>query len=131
MGVDKYGHCIICHRDMILNRVVGGKSVPMFHTDHDHTEFVINNKSKLVVCMCKICKSTIDLHDENVQKDVMKSVLNGWKMEQETLISEGKQTIKEATKIIDSHKKLDILFHSEGIDDYVINDRLNKIEAKK
>lgn len=127
-GVDVYGHCCLCHNNMILNRVVGGKIIQMFSPDYDSTQFVLNNNSKCNVSMCKPCKSNNDLSDPKIQEDIMQSLISGWQMEQDMLLSGGHTTQEECDKVMCHHKNLNILFHSEGIDDYVILNRLKELE---
>lgn len=113
MTPDKFGHCSLCHENLLVPRVVGGKEIMTFTPDFDQTEFVISNKSKMIVCMCKACKSKADLSSATVQENIMKSVKLGWDGE---LGEEKRQPI--------GYENLSILFHSEGIDDYVIQNRL-------
>lgn len=127
-GVDLYGHCCLCHNNMILNRVVGGKMIKMFSPDYDSTQFVLNNKSKCNVSMCKPCKSNNDLHDPKIQEDIMQSLIAGWKLEQDMMISGGHNTQEHADNIMSHHNNLKILFNSDGLDDYVILNRLKELE---
>ena len=116
MQPDKYGHCCFCHKNLILPRVVGGQQIMMFTPDFDQTEFVISNKSRMVVCMCKDCKSGVDLHNPIIHNSIMESVKLGWDGES----GDNKRQPKD-------YKYINILFHSEGIDDYVVRNRLNKL----
>lgn len=115
MKPDVYGHCSICHENLLVPRVVGGKEIMTFTPEFDQTEFVISNKSRMIVCMCKNCKSNADLSDSNIQKNIMDSVKLGWA---------GELGQERAPADFDS---LSILFHSEGIDDYVIKNRLTNL----
>ena len=132
---DRYGHCVKCARNLLLPRIVGGKEVMMFTPEFDQTEFVISNKSKMVVCMCKTCKASVDLTDPDVQSDIMDSVKAGWDMEMGVVglnKPEAKEDIKELKVKKDvrapkHYNELSILFHSEGIDDYVIQNRLKEL----
>lgn len=113
MKPDVYGHCCLCHENLIVPKVVNKEVKMMMSIDHDHTEFVISNLSKMVVCMCKKCKTTADLNDSTIQNDVMDSVKAGWDLESKFAPPD--------------HDALKILFWSENIDDYVINDRLKQL----
>lgn len=129
--VDLYGHCIKCGKNMVLKRAVTHPTPhleDMFHVDHDHTEFILNNNSRMMVCMCKPCKKSVDLTDPKIHDEIMDSVMAGWQLEQDTLVSEDKQTQEGRKKVMDHHKDLDILFHSEGMADYVIEDKIEKIK---
>ena len=116
MKPDKYGHCCSCHKNLLVPRIINGKEMMSFTPDFDQTEFVISNNSRMVVCMCVKCKAEKDLSSPNVHNNVMKSVKLGWDGE---LGDSRRQPI--------DYKDLNILFHSEGMDDYVVKDRLNKL----
>lgn len=113
MKPDVYGHCCLCHENLLVPRIVGGKEIMTFTPKFDQTEFVISNKSRMVVCMCKDCKEKKDLSDSNIHDEVMKSVIEGWELKPEMAPLD--------------FDKFSILFHSEGIDDYVINNRLSAL----
>ncbi len=113
MEPDKYGHCCFCHKDLIEPRVVGGKQVMMFNPDFDQTEFVISNKSRMVVCLCKKCQEKHNLHDADVHNKIMESVIAGWEL--------------EPSRKPEGYKDLRILFHSQDIDDYVVRERFQKL----
>ncbi len=116
MRVDEYGHCVNCGENLILPRVVGGKQIMTFAPNFDQTEFVISNKSRMVVCMCKKCKSSLDLSDPETHNTIMETVKAGWAGEL------GKD------RCPCDAEKLNILFHSENIDDYVVKNRLEEME---
>lgn len=118
MKPDEYGLCVVCHRNLIVPRVVGGKHIMTFTPDFDQTEFVISNKSRMVVCMCKKCKADVDLTDPEVHDAIMESVKLGWEGEL------GDNCRKPA-----DYENLDILFHSENIDDYVVQNRLKELNV--
>lgn len=115
MRPDIYGHCCVCHENLLIPRVVGGKQIMSFNPYFDQTEFVISNNSRMVVCMCKKCKK-IDLSNPIVQKKIMESVKLGWD-------GEGGNDRKPS-----DYNDLTILFHSEGLDDYVVKNRLENIK---
>lgn len=118
MRPDTYGNCVNCHKNLLVPRVVGGKQVMTFTADFDQTEFVISNKSRMVVCMCKHCKSKLDLLNTDVHEKIMKTVKLGWDGE----MGENKRAPM-------GYEDLSILFHSEDIDDYVVKNRLDKLEC--
>ena len=36
---DRFGACVICHKDLIIEKVADGKIVKMFSPEHDQTRF--------------------------------------------------------------------------------------------
>ena len=80
-NLDKFGNCIYCHRQLVMNRVVGGKIQTVLDPDASDSFFKLNTGSILVVPICKVCKATVDLDDPTVQAEVMVSVNEGWQLE--------------------------------------------------
>lgn len=119
MKPDQYGHCVNCHKNLLVPRVVGGKQIMTFTPGFDQTEFIISNKSRMIVCMCKTCKENVDLSDISVHERIMESVKLGWDGE-----------MGDSRRGPDDYKDLGILFHSENIDDYVVQNRLVELENK-
>lgn len=113
MTPDKFGHCSLCHDNLLVPRVVGGKEIMTFTPDFDQTEFIISNKSRMIVCICKTCKANANLGDANIQTSIMDSVKLGWDGE----LGDNKRQPM-------GYEDINILFHSEGIDDYVVQNRL-------
>jgi hypothetical protein len=140
MKPDVYGHCCLCHTNLLLPRVVGGKEIMMFTPDFDQTEFVLNNKSRMVVCMCKPCKASVNLSDADVHAQIMESVIAGWDMEMGSVATPEEPQAKNVEPLMQKmllekqevrapkgYKDLSILFHSEGIDDYVVQNRFKEL----
>lgn len=132
--IDRYGHCVNCCKNLIVKRVVDGKVVEMFSPLHDHTEFILDNGSRMRVCICKDCKSSINLSDNNVQKDIMKAVNKGWELETKSLVKDDKfpdWTPEYGKKYLDRMAKLSIGFHSENMDDNSIVEKIKNIRGVK
>lgn len=104
--IDKYGHCIICHKNLLSKRVVDGKVVDMFLPTYDHTFFMLNDGSQMQTTICKPCKISTDLTDPTVHNNIMQAVQKGWDLDEKL----GNDISWK------SHRaKLDIEFHSENI----------------
>ena len=130
-NVDKYGHCVICHRNLLTERMVDGKIITMFVPDHDETEFLLNDGSRMRVCICKKCKSENELGDSKVQKTVMECVVNGWELETEALVADEKKpewdkNRAESYMKVYANKKIE--FHSEGLSTQVIEERKERLK---
>ena len=84
--VDKFGHCVNCGLDMVKETVVndnkGMRKIDMFTSDHDETQYLLDDGTTMRVAMCKSCKAVLDLIDT---KSIMDTVINGWKEELKTL----------------------------------------------
>lgn len=118
-NIDRFGHCVICHRNLITKRVVDGKVIDMFVPEHDHADFLLNNGSMMKVCCCKICKNTYDLTSDKVHEQVMEACQKGWELESKMLVADEKipdWTQEKADKYLADMSKLDIDSHAENID---------------
>lgn len=118
-NIDKFGHCVICHRNLITKRVVDGKVIDMFVPEHDHADFLLNNGSMMKVCCCKICKNTYDLKDKDLQEEIIEACQKGWELETKILVADEKipeWTQEHADKYLSDMGKLEIDCHAENID---------------
>ena len=63
---------------MIIISVIDGKVQPRFIADHDETEYLLDDGSKMRVAVCKPCKAKLTDKD---QDSIMASVVEGWRNE--------------------------------------------------
>lgn len=105
-NIDKYGHCVVCHKNLLSKRVVEGQVVDMFLPTYDHTFFMLNDGSQMQVTICKPCKFHTDLTDPVVHDKIMQAVQKGWDLDKRM----GNDPNWESHRF-----KLDIEFHSENI----------------
>ena len=126
-NIDRYGHCCLCHKNMIIERVVDQKVIQMFTPDKDETEYLLDDGSRMRVCICKDCKAGVDLNAVETKNNIMEAVINGWELETKGYVDEQKWTPErqKSYMAIYSQKKLDI--HSEGLSNYVIEDRKKRL----
>lgn len=127
--IDKFGHCVVCHRNLIVRRVVDGKVQNTLAPEFGQTEFLMNNGSRLVVCMCRICQNTYDLSDKKIQEDIMAAVEKGWDLEHKLLVANGTITEEVAKKEKENRKDFSLEMHSEGVTDAQIEGRKKVIAA--
>jgi len=78
MHVDKFGHCIKCGRNLITEKVIELEVKKVLTPEYDQIQFVLEDDSKMRVVICKPCKEILEEKD---YKDLMKSVIAGWKKE--------------------------------------------------
>lgn len=132
-NIDKYGHCVLCHRNLIVERVSDGKVIHMFTPDKEETEFLLDDGSKMRVCVCRPCKMTIDFNDKKTCDNIMEAVVNGWQAEVDTLVADEKRPewdgkrAKEHMKVYGEKK---ILFHSENTEKHIVEKEREKIREK-
>lgn len=111
---DRFGACVVCHKDMVVDRVVGDKIVRMFDVEHDQTKFNLKDGSIMPVCICKTCKRNTNLDDPLVQESIMSSVIDGWKEETKQLVADDKRpewTQDKADKYISEYELHEIDCH--------------------
>lgn len=121
--IDKFGHCVICHKNLLTKRVVDGKVVDMLTPIYSDTMFLLNNGSQLPVTICKVCKAITDLKDPVVFVQVMAAVNKGWELEGKLKVETGEIDEEKRQRIFDSVKNLSIDCHSENMDRYAIQER--------
>ncbi len=132
--IDKYGHCVKCAQNLIIERVVEGKVVSMFSSDHSETEFLLTDGSRMRVCICKKCKYSIDLQNEGIQEDIMNCVKRGWQEEVNSLVADSSRpdwTPDRGKDHLDKYNSKKIEVHSESVSKSNIEDRKKKIKSMK
>ena len=56
---DRFGHCIICHKNMTIEEVIDGRVQVRFTPDYDEKEVLLSDNSKMRIVTCKECKEKI------------------------------------------------------------------------
>jgi hypothetical protein len=105
---DAYGHCVVCHRNLIYEQVIGQKVTKRFSVDYAETEYLLDDKSKMRVAICKPCKSVITDEDS---KKVMDCVKAGWAEEVKTL----NWSAEKKTAYLKEYNKREIVCISENV----------------
>ena len=106
---DRYGHCVVCHKNMIYEQVIGQKVTKRFSVDYSETEYLLDDGSKMRVAICKPCKEKLTEADAPM---IMECVKSGWVEEVKTLPwAEHK---KKA--YLDRYSKREIVCLSQGIE---------------
>lgn len=122
-NIDRFGFCVLCHKNLLTKKVVDGKVVDMFLPIYDETIFLLNNGSQMQVTICKICKSSNDLNDPKMHSNIMDAVQKGWELETKMLVSDEKLpdwTEEKGKEYLSKMSKLNIDCHSENLDKYAI-----------
>lgn len=133
-NIDRFGHCVVCHMNLITKRVVDGKVVEMFMPIHAETTFLLDNGSQMKVCMCKPCQEKTDLQDPVVQANIMEAVQKGWELETKILVADEKLpewTQEYADKYLAKMSELAIDCHSEDLAANVIQERIKELVCVK
>ena len=128
MGIDTFGHCVKCSKNMLIKQVIGGKVQNRFTPDYTEVQYLLNDGSKMRVAMCIDCKNNLT---ENNSSDIMQSVINGWQVQVDSL----DWTKEKKQAYMDRYSQLEIVTNAEGIQPDVLNNKLkehleSKLESK-
>ena len=110
---DKYGYCVLCHRNLRYEQVINDKVMMRFDTDYDETEYLLDDGSKMRVAICKPCKEKLT-EEHNIE--VMDSVKAGWVEEVKTL----PWTEEKKQNYIDTYSQKEIVCFSDGVPEDVL-----------
>lgn len=102
MDFDKFGYCVLCGKNMLIEQVIGGKVERRFTAEHGEMEVLLDDGSRMRICMCKKCKVKVSKKDFS---RIMDKVKNGWKNEIEDL----KWTAEKKQKYFDRYGSLEIV----------------------
>jgi hypothetical protein len=109
MDWDKYGHCVKCHKNMLIEQAIDGKVQQRFTTDYSETEYLLDDGSKMRVAICVDCKR--GLTEKDIPK-IMECVKKGWEVEVKDLKHWSEE---KKTNYIKTYSKKEIVTHSENI----------------
>lgn len=132
-NIDRWGHCVKCHKNLSVDRVVDGKSIKMFLPDKEETEFILDDGSRMRVCICRPCKIDRDLTDESIQREIMDSVIEGWRLEIRGLVEDENRKDWDAEKgnrHMEIYSRKRIVAHSDSLSSHMAEDKIKKIREK-
>lgn len=129
LDYDKYGHCIICGKNMKYTQIVDGKEISRFSDEYCEVEYLLNDNSKMRVAICTSCKpalaDTTDTYDM-----IMEKVVKGWDVETSALVAdpEKKDWTPDRKKVhMARYSNLSIKSNIQGVpDDIVTNIKKSK-----
>lgn len=121
---DLFGHCVMCHKNLLTEQVIGMKVQQRFTPDKDRIRVLLDDGSQMGVTICRQCKET---YTEEDNKDIMKSVVKGWKMETEQVPHWSKE---KKEKHMEVYSKKKIVIRSDGLDKNTLNKKLKKYKEK-
>lgn len=116
--IDRYAHCINCHRNLLRIQVVDQREQVLLSPEHNEELFQLNDGSQMRVCLCLSCKPTLNLNDSKIHEEIMNKVFEGWKAEVELLVNDPKKekwTKESGLAYLNEYKKKAILGHSDAI----------------
>ena len=121
---DKFGFCCLCHRQLVIEEVIDGKVQTRFTPEYIEEEYLLTDGSKMRVAMCIHCKQN---HTEEDKDKIMKSVIDGWEKELETL----NWDTEKRNKYRDYYYKLKLVTKSFGKPMDILERELKEFKDKK
>ena len=137
-NIDRYGHCCLCHRNLIAERVADGVVIKVFLPEKEETEFLLDDESRMRVCICRTCKQTLDLNNPEVQKEIMDCAIEGWRLETrryvDGIVVDGKQiqwSEEQRNKHMEVYSKKNIVMHSENAEKHILDSKIKELREVK
>ena len=124
--MDKYGHCIVCHDNLLYDAVIDGKIEKRFSPRYSETEYLLDDGSRMKVCVCKTCKPNMKDTDKE-KEEIMMSVYKGW--EHEVKKSDWNEDRKKS--YLDRYKQRNIICKSAGLSNDILAKQLNRHKKNK
>ncbi len=129
---DLYGHCILCHKSMITEQYIDGRTQRRLSGQYCETEYLLSTGSCMRVAMCVKCKDR--LKDTKKERDgIMKTVVAGWDIESDDLVSDASKsnwTKEFKKKYMKDQRKKKILIKTDGFTTSSINKRFKELTKK-
>jgi len=129
-NIDRFGFCVLCHKNLITERVVDNQVIKMFLPIHGHADFMLDNGSIMKVCICNPCKESVDLNDEQIHKNIMEAVQKGWELETKALIADNNYpdwNEESGKAYLERMSKLNIDCNSDNMNQSEITDRRREL----
>jgi len=130
---DLFGHCIQCHKSMIIEEYIDGKMQQRLSGEYREAEYLLNTGSRMRVAMCVDCKEALEDTEEEM-KNIMDVVVKGWDIESDDLVSSKSKphwTQEKKDKYMANQRKKKILIKSEGLRDSTIEKHYKDHVKKK
>ena len=122
---DKYGHCCVCHKDMLIEQVIDGKVQKRFTPNYAETEYLLSDGSRMRVAVCEQCKARLSEKDD---VKIMECVKKGWIVELDNLKH---WTEERKAKHLNRYLKLEIICPSENVPQDSLEKKLVEYKEKK
>ena len=125
---DVFGHCVKCHKNMLIWQIIDNVPVNRFKPDYSETTFLLDNGTKMRVAICKSCKENLN---EGDNKEIMRSVVDGWKHEVETYVKQGKWDEDKKNNYLRDYQDLAIVTNADNKDKNRLDFEFNEYKERK
>lgn len=124
MDFDKFGHCVKCHKCMLIEQAIDSKVQKRFTQDYSELELFLSDGSKMRVAICVDCRQS--LRDENLP-EIMETVYRGWEKELE---SSG-WGVEKKDKYLKRYNGLRVVCKTDNLPNDVLESKLKEHKDKK
>lgn len=83
MDWDEYGHCVLCHKNMLIDEVIDGRIQKRFTPEYTEKPYKLDDGTIMRVALCVECSNGITKKDN---KKIMDCVIKGWDRETDKLV---------------------------------------------
>ena len=126
MDYDKWGHCVFCHKCMLIEQVIDQEVQTRFTPDYDEVQVLLNTGSKMRIAICKSCKDKEEYKDYDT---IMKIVKRGWEVESDVLVKDEKNkkwTKEKQKEYLERRAKLSIIDVADDKPDYALEAKVKE-----
>ena len=121
---DKYGHCCLCHKNMLIEQVIDGKVQKRFTPDYIENQYLLSDGSKMRVAMCVDCK--VNLTDKQ-SNEIMQCVIKGWQVQ----VNELDWTDEKKKAHMDRYSQLEIVANAENVPQDILDVKIQEFQKAK
>jgi len=121
---DKFGHCVMCHKNMLIEQAIDGKIQNRFTPEYQETEFLLDDGSRMRVAICETCKNELKVEDE---PKIMECVKLGWEVEVEGIKT---WTAEKKSNYLKKYSKKNIICNSERMPKDILEKKFKEHKDK-
>lgn len=130
---DTYGHCILCHENMIYDQVIDSKVEKRFSPLYDEVTYLLDDGSSMRVAICKKCQPKMEDTGKE-KKYIMDCVKEGWKVETSKLVADESKpdwTVEKRANYLSRYMNRHLVMKADGVAKDVLKKKLNKFKEGK
>jgi len=130
---DTYGHCVLCHANMLYEQIIDRKPQLRFSPLYGEVTYLLDDGSSMRVAICKKCQPKMEDTEEE-KKYVMECVKEGWKAETAKLVESVDKpdwTPERREKYLSRYIERFIIMKSDKVEKDVLLKNLKKANKEK
>ena len=130
---DTYGHCVLCHANMLYEQIIDRKPQLRFSPLYGEVTYLLDDGSSMRVAICKKCQPKMEDTEEE-KKYVMECVKEGWKAETAKLVESVDKpdwTPERREKYLSRYIERFIIMKADGVEKDVLLKHLKKAKNSR